>query len=65
MRSPARKRRTPRKTGYADGMWEGFGPTVQDAVTGMVFPKKLCVRQRGGWVYARYGYGSRDRPDSY
>ena len=42
-----------------------MGPMVEDAVRGVRVPRKLCVRQRGGLVDARYVKGSHDKDPSY
>lgn len=65
MRSPARKRRPPRKSGFGDGRWIGYGPMVFEGRRGVHYPRSLCVRQDGIWVLAQHSRGSRDRPDSY
>lgn len=39
-----------------------WGPYVRDHVTGVLKEKRNCVRQRGGWVSARFTDGSLDRP---
>lgn len=38
-----------------------MGPTANDAVSGVPFPKVLMTPQRGGLVYARHSYGTLDR----
>lgn len=34
----------------ADGQWYGYGPQVEDAVSGWLFPKRLMTVQRGRLV---------------
>jgi hypothetical protein len=62
-RSPARKQPVPRNR--TPGFEVGMGPKVNDAVSGIPIPKKLAVKQRGGWVDRKWAQGSRDKPDSY
>lgn len=39
-----------------------IGPYVTDTVSGEMIAKRDAVRQRGGWVNARWARGTRDRP---
>lgn len=59
MHQRGRRRRIKRVR--ADGQWYGFGPEVEDAVSGWLFPKRLMTEQRGGMVSKFYADNSLDR----
>jgi hypothetical protein len=43
----------------------GYGPEVEDAVSGWLFPVRLMTTQRGQLVSSFYAHGSRDRPQEW
>lgn len=49
----------------ADGCWYGYGPEVEDSVSGWLFPKRLMTNQRNGLVSRQYKDGSLDRRTEY
>lgn len=50
----------------ADGGYQlNFGPTVQDGVTGKLFPGYFAMTQRGVTIDRRWSRGARDKPDTY
>lgn len=59
------KRHRARNLNTTPGYEFGMGPKVTDAVNGDPIPKRLAVKQRGGWVSVFWPDGSRDKPDSY
>jgi len=59
------RRQTLRPRCRGGNRWLGYGPHVTDAVSGLPIPKKIAVKQRGGYVDRRWSEGSRDKPDSY
>lgn len=56
-----RKRAIPRVR--ADGKWYGYGPEVEDAISGWLFPKQWMVRSCGGLVSRFFQDGSFDLED--
>ncbi len=49
----------------ADGKWYGYGPEVEDSVTGWLFPTRLMVQKRQGLVSRQFKDQSLDRPENY
>lgn len=56
-----RKRAIPRVRG--DGKWYGYGPEVEDAISGWLFPKRWMVKGCGGLVSRFFQDGSLDLED--
>lgn len=65
MRSPARRHPPRPKWGWGTGRWANFGPMATSGISGVRFPKRLMVRQRGVLVLRGYHLGEQDRPDSF
>ena len=49
----------------ADGCWYGFGPEVEDTISGWLFPKRLMTPQGSGLVSRQYKDNSLDRRREY